>query len=57
MKVAVSEEVGMSESPKLELEICTDGGHDPNPGAGGYGVVVLHPRKRAEASGGFQSAW
>ena len=35
-------------------EIYTDGGCDPNPGTGGYGVVLLHPRKRAEASGGFR---
>ena len=26
----------------------------PNPGPGGYGVVLLHPKKRAEASGGFR---
>ena len=25
-----------------------------NPRSGGYGVVVLHPKKRAEASGGFR---
>jgi ribonuclease HI len=36
------------------VEIYTDGGCEPNPGAGGYGVVVLHSRKRAEASGGFR---
>lgn len=36
------------------VEIYTDGGCDPNPGAGGYGVVLLHPKKRAEASGGFR---
>jgi ribonuclease HI len=35
-------------------EIYTDGGCDPNPGPGGYGVVLLHPKKRAEASGGFR---
>jgi ribonuclease HI len=39
-----------------QLEIYTDGGCEPNPGPGGYGVVFLHPRKRAEASGGFRSA-
>jgi ribonuclease HI len=37
------------------IEIYTDGGCDPNPGPGGYGVVLLHPKKRAEASGGFRS--
>jgi ribonuclease HI len=36
------------------VEIYTDGGCDPNPGAGGYGVVLLHPKKRAEASGGYR---
>jgi ribonuclease HI len=36
------------------VEIYTDGGCDPNPGAGGYGVVLLHPKKRVEISGGFR---
>ena len=36
------------------MESYTDGGCDPNPGPGGYGVVLLHPKKRAEASGGFR---
>jgi ribonuclease HI len=36
------------------VEIYTGGGCEPNPGLGGYGVVLLHPRKRAEASGGFR---
>jgi ribonuclease HI len=35
------------------VEVYTDGGCEPNPGPGGYGVVLLHPKKRAEASGGF----
>ena len=37
-----------------EVEIYTDGGCEPNPGAGGYGVVLAHPRKRTETSGGFR---
>ena len=37
-----------------QVEMYTDGGCDPNPGPGGYGVVLLHPKKRAEASGGFR---
>jgi hypothetical protein len=37
-----------------QVEIYTDGGCEPNPGPGGYGVVLLHPRKRAETSGGFR---
>ncbi len=36
------------------VEIYTDGGCEPNPGPGGYGVVLVHPRKRAETSGGFR---
>jgi len=36
-----------------QVKIYTDGGCDPNPGLGGYGAVVLHPKKRAEVSGGF----
>ena len=36
------------------VEIYTDGGCEPNPGPGGYGVVLLHPKKRAETSGGFR---
>ncbi len=36
------------------VEIYTDGGCEPNPGPGGYGVVLIHPRKRAEVSGGFR---
>jgi ribonuclease HI len=36
------------------VEIYTDGGCEPNPGVGGYGVVLLHSMKRAEISGGFR---
>ncbi|PKO18966.1 ribonuclease HI [candidate division BRC1 bacterium HGW-BRC1-1] len=34
--------------------IYTDGGCDPNPGKGGYGVVLLHGGHRKELSGGFR---
>jgi ribonuclease HI len=37
-----------------QVEIYTDGGCEPNPGPGGYGVVLLHPRKRREVCGGFR---
>jgi ribonuclease HI len=40
--------------PMPRIEIYTDGGCDPNPGPGGYGVVLVHPRKRSEISGGFR---
>ncbi len=41
-------------SAASEVEIYTDGACEPNPGPGGYGVVLSHPKKRAEASGGFR---
>ena len=34
--------------------IYTDGGANPNPGAGGYGVVLYINGKKKELSGGFQ---
>ena len=37
-----------------QVEIYTDGGCEPNPGAGGYGTVLIHPKKRKEVSGGFR---
>ena len=40
--------------PLPHVEIYADGGCEPNPGPGGYGVVLVHPKKRAEASGGFR---
>ena len=36
------------------VEIHTDGTCEPNPGPGGYGAVLIHPKKRATASGGFR---
>ena len=43
-----------SPDTRQQVEIYTDGACEPNPGQGGYGVVLLHPKKRAEASGGFR---
>lgn len=37
-----------------QVTIYTDGGCDPNPGAGGYGVVLLYGSHRKELSGGFR---
>src|SRR5512140_1009347 len=37
-----------------EVVIYTDGGCDPNPGPGGYGIVLLHSGKSRELSGGFR---
>lgn len=36
------------------VSIYTDGGCDPNPGAGGYGIVLLHGSSRKTLSGGFR---
>jgi ribonuclease HI len=35
------------------VTIYTDGGCDPNPGAGGYGVILISGKARKELSGGF----
>ncbi len=37
-----------------QIQIWTDGGCKPNPGPGGYGVVLVHAKKRKEISGGFR---
>ena len=39
---------------KTSVIIYTDGGCDPNPGAGGYGVVLISGDRRRELSGGFR---
>ena len=39
---------------KREVVIYTDGGCEPNPGAGGYGTVLLCENRRKEISGGFR---
>lgn len=38
---------------RKEVTIYTDGGCEPNPGPGGYGVVLLFGAHRKELSGGF----
>jgi ribonuclease HI len=37
-----------------EVTVFTDGACCPNPGAGGYGVVLLHGRHRKHLSGGYR---
>lgn len=37
-----------------QVTIYTDGSCDPNPGPGGYGVVLLFGAYRRELSGGFR---
>jgi hypothetical protein len=37
-----------------EVVIYTDGGCDPNPGPGGYGVVLIYGGRRRELSGGYR---
>ncbi len=34
------------------IKIYTDGGADPNPGPGGWGAILIHPKKTRELSGG-----
>ena len=41
-------------SQRPHVTIYTDGAAEPNPGRGGYGVVLLHPAKRLELSRGFE---
>lgn len=36
------------------VTMYTDGGCDPNPGVGGFGVVLLHGARRRELSGAFR---
>lgn len=53
---AESEETKAAEpvaDKRPHVTIYCDGAAEPNPGAGGYGVVLLHPGKRLELSKGF----
>jgi ribonuclease HI len=40
-------------SGEARIDLFTDGGCSPNPGAGGYGVVLACAGRRRELSGGF----
>jgi ribonuclease HI len=44
----------MTEEPLPEITVYTDGGADPNPGPGGWGVVLIHSAsgKASEMKGG-----
>ena len=45
----------MSEEKKMNhVTIYTDGAAEPNPGPGGYGVVLIAGKHRKELSGGFE---
>jgi len=44
----------MQPDPQKQVIIYTDGGCEPNPGPGGYGVVLLYAGRRKELSGGFR---
>ena len=41
-------------APPERVTIYTDGGAQPNPGRGGYGVVLLYGDRRRELSGGYR---
>lgn len=45
---------GTEEVPTRFITIYTDGGCRGNPGAGGYGVVIIEGNKRRELSRGFR---
>ena len=38
-----------------KVHIYTDGGCSPNPGPGGYGVVLIYQEQRREISGGYRN--
>ena len=38
----------------MEVSIYTDGACQPNPGAGGYGIILVEDGRRRELSGGFR---
>lgn len=42
------------ESGKSSVTIYTDGAAEPNPGPGGYGIVLISGKHRLELSGGFK---
>ncbi len=44
----------MTNPPTKHVTIYTDGACDPNPGPGGYGIVLLYEGVRKVLSGGFQ---
>lgn len=44
----------VSAGSRKHVIIYTDGGAKPNPGRGGYGVVLIHGHHRKELSGGFR---
>ncbi|HQX50758.1 MAG TPA: ribonuclease HI [Planctomycetaceae bacterium] len=45
---------GGSEAGLVRVTMYTDGAAEPNPGSGGYGVVLLSGKHRKELSKGFQ---
>ena len=39
----------------LDIEVYTDGACSPNPGAGGYGLIIVRNGQQTEMSGGFRN--
>lgn len=61
LKAAKSSKSTLNLKPKLSrsntretIVIYTDGACTGNPGAGGYGAVIIYPDRRQEISGGYQ---
>jgi ribonuclease HI len=46
--------IEVAQAEKKHVEIYTDGACEPNPGPGGYGVVLLYGQVRREVRGGFR---
>ena len=44
----------MSDGALKEVVIYTDGAAEPNPGPGGYGVVLRYGKHAKELSGGYK---
>jgi ribonuclease HI len=44
----------MTDAPANEVVIYADGAASPNPGPGGYGVILIRDGRRQELSGGFK---
>lgn len=50
----MTDESSKSKTEQSHVVIYTDGAAEPNPGPGGYGVVLIAGKHRKELSGGFQ---
>ncbi len=54
LKLLESRGMCIVDDDKKKIIIYTDGGCEPNPGRGGYGVVMLYGKHRKELSQGYR---